>query len=126
VSKIALTKMTELLDAEIPDTRFVIVGPGWVKTKIHTETLNAGTRAGANYHTTLQRLAHDEFVDMQRVVACCNWVVDAPHAVVGGRNFSVEHDAWGQPALHEALKRDSNLYKLRRSGNDWNVKRTLK
>ena len=35
VSKIALTKMTELLDAELSVTRFVIVGPGWVKTKIH-------------------------------------------------------------------------------------------
>ena len=31
ISKIALIKMTELLDAEYDDVRFVIVGPGWGK-----------------------------------------------------------------------------------------------
>jgi NAD(P)-dependent dehydrogenase (short-subunit alcohol dehydrogenase family) len=41
ISKIALIKMCELLDAEVPDTRFAIVGPGWVKTKIHQATLKA-------------------------------------------------------------------------------------
>ena len=46
ISKIALIKMCELLDAEIEDTRFTIVGPGWVKTKIHEATLKAGGKGG--------------------------------------------------------------------------------
>ena len=48
ISKIALIKMCELLDAEVPDTRFAILGPGWVKTKIHEATLRVGAQAGAN------------------------------------------------------------------------------
>ena len=44
ISKIALIKMCELLDAEIPDVNFVILGPGWVKTKIHQATLDAGQK----------------------------------------------------------------------------------
>lgn len=119
VSKIALTKMTELLDAEISDTRFVIVGPGWVKTKIHAETLAAGVRAGTNYHTTKQKLKTDDCVHMNKVLECCNWIIESPRLLVGGRNFSVAYDAWDQPALNEALKREPHMYKLRRFGNGW-------
>ena len=42
LSKVSLIKACELLDAEVPDTRFVILGTGWVKTKIHEATLRAG------------------------------------------------------------------------------------
>jgi NAD(P)-dependent dehydrogenase (short-subunit alcohol dehydrogenase family) len=50
VSKIALIKMCELLDAEIPDVKFSIIGPGWVKTKIHHATIQAGKAfAGDNF-----------------------------------------------------------------------------
>ena len=31
--------MAELLDHEMIDTKVVILGPGWVKTKMHQETL---------------------------------------------------------------------------------------
>lgn len=119
VSKIALTKMTELLDAELPDSRFVIVGPGWVKTKIHAETLAAGARAGKNYQTTKQKLKGDDCVPMNKVLECCNWIIESARLQVGGRNFSVAHDAWGQPELDEVLEQRPNMYKLRRSGNDW-------
>jgi len=68
LSKIALIKMCELLDAEMPDVRFVIVGPGWVKTKIHQETLDAKSLAGDNLRLTLDRLKGDTFTSMQDVV----------------------------------------------------------
>src|SRR5947209_8464765 len=61
ISKIASVKMVELLDAEVVDTRFAILGPGWVKTKIHQATLQAGAgRAGDNYQRTQRMLASDE------------------------------------------------------------------
>lgn len=119
VSKIALIKMCELLDAEIPDTRFSVVGPGWVKTKIHAATLSAGTRAGANYQRTLDKLAGDECTPMGRVLDCCDWLVEAPREVVSGRNFSVGFDRWGRRELAERLSNHPNMYKLRRFGNEW-------
>ena len=68
ISKIALIKMTELLDAEIPNARFAIVGPGWVKTKIHTATLNAGAgQAGTNYQQTINKLSSDECTPVEIV-----------------------------------------------------------
>ena len=119
VSKIALIKMCELLDAEIDDARFVIVGPGWVKTKIHAATLRAADKAGKNYHRTTEKLAGDECTPMVTVLDCLDWVIQAPSRVVGGRNLSVVFDEWGSSALEQQLTAEPNMYKLRRCGNEW-------
>jgi len=123
ISKIALIKMCELLDAEIPDTRFVIVGPGWVKTKIHNATLSAGARAGANYQLTIDKLAGNECTPMEQVLDCCDWLINAPRELISGRNFSVVFDRWGSGELKKRLAEEPNMYKLRRYGNDWLVKK---
>lgn len=117
VSKIALTKMCELLDAEQPDLRHVIIGPGWVRTKIHEETLRAGARAGSALEATQRRLAEENFTPMQEVLDCCDWVVSAPRSVIGGRNISVAFDRWGSRELDNLLASDPEIYKLRRAGN---------
>jgi NAD(P)-dependent dehydrogenase (short-subunit alcohol dehydrogenase family) len=123
VSKIALIKMCELLQAEIPDTRFTILGPGWVQTKIHQQTLQAGaTQAADAYEKTKAMLSGGQgWVSMNQVLDCCEWALTAPKEVVGGRNFSVAHDAWQKNGLNKVLRSDSDLYKLRRSGNDLRV-----
>jgi len=118
VSKIALIKMCELLDAEMADTRFVIVGPGWVRTKIHNTTLKAGKLAGANYQRTVRKLAGNDCTKMSTVIDCCDWILSAPKRIVSGRNFSVVHDKWGSKTLNRALANNPNLYKLRRYGNE--------
>ncbi|OHC71192.1 MAG: hypothetical protein A3H93_15790 [Rhodocyclales bacterium RIFCSPLOWO2_02_FULL_63_24] len=117
VSKIALIKMCELLDAEIPDVRFSILGPGWVNTKIHEETLRAGLNAGENLVRTQQKFARGEFTQMKDVLDCCDWLVASSRREIGGRNFSVANDPWGSSRLRDALLSDSDMYKLRRKGN---------
>ena len=126
ISKIALIKMCELLDAEIPDTRFAVVGPGWVKTKIHGNTLKAGMRAGANYQSTIDKLASNDCTPMDEIMDCCDWLVDAPRELVSGRNFSVVFDKWGNETLSKMLEGNPDMYKLRRYGNDWSVKNERK
>lgn len=118
ISKIALIKMTELLDAEIKNTRFMIIGPGWVKTKIHKETLSAGAKAGHNLQRTKDKLNGSQWTPMKKVLDCCDWLITADRKVVSGRNFSVVFDQWGEAALEKALRLDPNMYKLRRFGND--------
>ena len=117
VSKIGLIKMCELLDTEMPDTRFVILGPGWVNTKIHQETLRAGARAGVNFVRTQQKIEQNDFTQMEDVLDCCDWLVVSPREEIGGRNFSVVNDAWSSHQLREALLSDPDMYKLRRAGN---------
>jgi NAD(P)-dependent dehydrogenase (short-subunit alcohol dehydrogenase family) len=118
ISKIALIKMCELLDAEIKDTKFAIVGPGWVKTKIHKSTMKAGKRGGSNYDRTVAKLSVGNFTPIDRVIDCCEWIIGAPREVVSGRNFSVAYDAWDTEDLEVMLTKDNNMYKLRRMGND--------
>lgn len=113
-SKIALVKMTELLDDESPDCKFFILGPGVVRTKIHIQTLLAGARAG-NVERVYDFVAsgapgtsHDD------IYACLMACVAAPKAAVGGRNFYVPGDDMAQLG---ALVGDRNALRLRRDGD---------
>lgn len=120
LGKIALIKMCELLDDEAPDLNTFIVGTGWVRTKIHEQTLHAGSRAGVNHATTSGFLASDtQGTSHDDIAAMIDWGIAQGRAVAGGRNFSVVHDGWrdgGEP-LSTRLRTDPHLFKLRRSGN---------
>ena len=120
ISKIASIKMVELLDAEIPDTSFTILGPGWVKTKIHASTLNLKSSAGANYFKTVEMLEEDgkKCYPIEKVIACCNWILSSDRALVSGRNFSSVFDPWEDEKI-KLIMNDKNLFKLRRFGNDF-------
>jgi NAD(P)-dependent dehydrogenase (short-subunit alcohol dehydrogenase family) len=118
LSKIATIKMAELLDREISDSKFVVIGPGWVRTKIHQETLRAEMAASNSAEETRRRLRENDFNDMDNVLDCCDWAVHASRTAISGRNFSVVHDCWGDARLDVLLEADSNMYKLRRAGND--------
>lgn len=120
LSKIALIKMCEFLDAEIPDTRFVIVGPGVVKTKIHEPTLRLGEKAAPqSYQKTVDRLRNNECTPMEKVIECCTWLVTTKSAGVRGRNFSVASDSYATDLLEKELESDPHMYKLRRHNNSW-------
>lgn len=118
VAKVAMVKMVELLAVEMPDTKFVIIGPGWVKTKIHNSVLAAKDAAGASYERTIEKFKSDEFVPMSKVVECCNMVIAGNKSSLTGRNISVEFDAWDDPNFIDFLNTNSEIYKLRRFGND--------
>lgn len=118
VSKIALIKMVELLASEMPDIKFVIIGPGWVKTKIHNAILNAGELAGSSYERTLKKFEDGDFTPMKRVIDCCNFLIDGPRNILTGRNYSVVFDPWDKGNFVEDLTSNPNNYKLRRFGNN--------
>ncbi len=120
LGKIALMKMCELLDDECPDLNPFILGTGWVKTKIHQQTLSAGLNAGINHERTQSFLDHkQQGTSHDDIFACIEWCRTQGKAVAGGRNFSIAHDPWregGLPLIQE-LTSDSNMYKLRRYKN---------
>ena len=119
LSKIALIKAVEILDAEHNDVCFTILGPGWVKTKIHSETIRAGDASGGACRETTRRFESGEFTPMWQVTDCCDWLLQSSKSVVGGRNFSVVYDPWTDDNLVKVLRENPDMYKLRRYGNDW-------
>jgi len=115
LSKIALIKACELIDDECKDLNAFIVGPGWVRTKIHAETIASGAHAGENLGATERFVAAgDPGTPLEAIYRCIRWGISEGRAVVGGRNFSVVHDPWGKPEFTEKLLADPNLCKLRR------------
>ena len=117
ISKIASIKMVELLDAELKDIRFVILGPGWVKTKIHQQTLNAKIGSGKNYFRTKLHFKENNFYAMEKVIKCCNWLIASKRSLISGRNFSAVNDPWENKKIIK-INKDYNNFKLRRFGNE--------
>jgi len=121
VSKIMLIKMCELLDDENKDLNAFIVGPGWVRTKIHAQTLHSRWIAGANYARTKEFLrSKNPGTDYQDIFDCINWCIEQGRDACGGRNFSVIHDQWRKKSLNLAkkLRAYPDKFKLRRFKNE--------
>jgi len=117
ISKIALLKATEILDAELEGFRTVIFGPGWVKTKIHDEVLKSRDTAPDAFKETERRLVADDFTPMQSVILFMDWAIEQSKEVLAGRNFSSRDDPWYQEGFSEKLLEDPSLLKLRRQSN---------
>ncbi len=120
-SKVMLIKMCELLDAESEKLKFFIVGPGFVRTRVHEETLRAGrTLAGENYDRVKSFLdSGEQGTGFEEIYRCIRGLGKQSKASVGGRNFSVVHDGWGSDSLVRELEDSPDMYRLRRYGNEW-------
>jgi NAD(P)-dependent dehydrogenase (short-subunit alcohol dehydrogenase family) len=119
-AKIMLIKMCELLDDENRDLNVFIIGPGWVRTKIHNQTLKSRLRSGKNYDRALKFLRSDNpGTPYQDIYDCIHWCIRQGRQAAGGRNFSVVHDRWRNKGLSLArqLRADTNKFKLRRFKN---------
>lgn len=121
LAKIASIKAMELFATEYPRTCFAILGPGWVRTKIHDQTLRNPNGAGANFRRTVEHLETNDFFPMERLLECIDWIFEASFSAISGRNFSAVHDNWGSVSLVETLGANPDLYKLRRFGNDLRI-----
>ena len=117
IAKIASIKIVELLDFEIPDCKFSIIGPGWVESKIHEATIKAEIRAGANYEKTKRMRSENLMNPVENVISACNWIISQPKNIVGGRNFSAVYDDFLSYELTVKLAEDFDFFKLRRLGN---------
>ena len=118
ISKIALIKMCELIDAEDPKIKIQILGPGFVKTKTHLETIKAGNRAGNNYKRVKEFLEKDQIeTKFEKIFEFLQWVNKTNKNTTSGRNFSLENDQWNSKELIKKLNEDPDMYKLRRHKN---------
>ena len=115
-SKIALIKLTELIYAEYPDIYSTIIGPGWVKTKIHDATLSESGRLStpSSYAETKRRFSQNDFVPMDLVISCISTVIAESSSKFAGRNISVQYDPWQEKSFLASSSIDDSCYKLRR------------
>ena len=93
------------------------MGPGWVKTKIHEQSIRKELANLDSYKETKRRIIENDFVEMRKVVESILWILSSDKTVVGGRNFSTAHDPWGTEELNDMLISDKDTFKLRRFAN---------
>ena len=117
LAKISLIKAVEIFAAEMPDVKFLIVGPGWVKTKIHDSLFRSKEKAGLHYEKAFKIFEDDSFTLMNDVIDCCNHLIGGPLSTLSGRNYSVVFDEWDDPNFYKILDENPNFFKLRRFGN---------
>ena len=126
LAKIAQIKLVEILNEEYEDLIPFIVGPGWVKTKTHDEILSLGPNAGYKYFQTKDRIENGNFTKIEKIVDFFNWILFQDKKTLGGRNFSIGSDIWGNDSLISFLKDDLDAFKLRRFQNDWRPNKDYK
>src|SRR6266487_3772084 len=91
-AKITLIKMCELIDDEEAGINAFIIGPGFVNTKIHQQTVKAGPeKAGRGYEKALNFMNSGPGTSMDRIYENLCWCMKQGKAVAGGRNFSTIH-----------------------------------
>lgn len=119
LGKVSLIKGVELLDDELENVKVTILGPGWVKTKIHSTTLLAKEKVGENHAKTIFMLENPQKMNpISKVVEDLFKIIDLPKDLVGGRNFSSVHDNFDKKWLTKLKKTDNDFYKLRRLLNN--------
>ena len=102
---------------DVDEITFTILGPGWVKTKIHEQSIRKELANLDSYKETKRRIIENDFVEMKKVVESILWILSSDKTVVGGRNFSTAHDPWGTEELNDMLISDKDTFKLRRFAN---------
>ena len=117
IGKLALIKATEYLNAEIPDLRTLIFGPGWINTNIHNEVLHHGSCANYAVTETNRRLIENDFTSMKSVISFLDWATVQDKNILNGRNFSSRDDDVTNEKLLMKLLSDPNYFKVRRQSN---------
>jgi len=117
ISKIALIKLTELIDSEYKNIKISTLGPGWYDSKLHNKTLKLSKQSGKNYQKTLHniKITNNESASI-RIYKFIEWFISSKKTLVSGRNFSLVHDKWGNKNLDKKLI-NRDYYKLRRYDN---------
>ncbi len=103
VGKMALLKAVEQIDAESPDCKIFALGPGYIPTKIHRATHEAGWPN--------EVIARGPTATMQGVYDCLKWAIAQKKEIIGGRNICASDS---RTCLATMLLENQNLYKLRR------------
>lgn len=116
LSKILLIKFTELLDYEEKKIDVGILGPGWIKTKIHESTLKSKIKNFKNKKLAKKFVKKNNKKDLNKLNLCVDWMFKQS-SKISGRNISLKFDKWGSENLLRSLKKNNNLYKLRRCKN---------
>lgn len=124
-SKVAVVRFTETIAQELaPDIEVNCLAPGFVLTRIHRQTLEAGERAGKDFFEKTQALLAEGGVPPTVAAEASAFLVSDAAKGITGKFVAAAYDKYREWPLHLAELRDGDLFTLRRilprdRGLDW-------
>ncbi len=125
-SKVAVVRLTETIAQELaPEIEVNCLAPGFVLTRIHRQTLEAGSRAGQEFFEKTKTLLEEGGGVPATVAAeACAFLVSDAAKGITGKFVAAAYDDYRAWPLHLEELRDSDLFTLRRTlprdrGLDW-------
>ena len=113
-SKAGVVRLTENVAAS-GDIEINSVAPGFVVTRMHTETLAAGPgAAGAAYHRRTQEQVDAGGVSASEAAALVSFLLSSDAAGISGKLLSAQWDPWRDNAFRAKLRQRPDLATLRR------------
>lgn len=114
-SKAALVRFTETLAEELKPYNIQVnaVAPGAVNTQMLEEVLQAGEKAGAEYHQARER-ARNGGTPVELVCELVKFLASPASGSLTGKLISAPHDPWREWGGKGAELNDSPLFTIRR------------
>jgi NAD(P)-dependent dehydrogenase (short-subunit alcohol dehydrogenase family) len=116
VSKAGVVRLSENLALELAGDRIDVnsVAPGFVATRLHRETVNAGARAGSEFLKTTLKALEDGGVPPEKAARLTVFLLSRDSDGITGKFISAPWDPWEDSAFRARLRIDRDLASLRR------------
>jgi 3-oxoacyl-[acyl-carrier protein] reductase len=119
-SKIAIVRYTENIALELQGDSFDVncVAPGFVITRLHQQTLAAGSdAAGARFYEGTRKQIESGGVPPEKAADLTAFLLYAESDGITGKFISAPWDPWGSVDFQNALRSDKDLCTIRRIDN---------
>lgn len=114
-SKVAIVRFTENLSLEYPGLDVNCVAPGFVLTRLHEATLQAGPgKASPQFYASTQQQLEKGGVPPEKAANLIAWLVSEASNGITGKFLSAPWDPWSETSFQSKLRQDKNFATLRR------------
>jgi len=125
-SKAAVVRFTENLAVELADENVDVncVAPGFVVTRLHQQTLEAGPeKASASFFTKTKEAIDSGGVPAEKAASLTAFLLSSQSDGISGKFISAPWDPWESEEFQNQLRNDKDLATLRRIDNKFFYKK---
>lgn len=119
-SKIAIVRFTENLSLELMDDSIDVncVAPGFVITRLHQQTVDAGSDAvGSSFYEGTKKQIESGGVPPEKAADLTAFLLSSKSDGISGKFISAPWDAWQEEDFQKLLRDDKDFATLRRIDN---------
>jgi NAD(P)-dependent dehydrogenase (short-subunit alcohol dehydrogenase family) len=116
-SKIAIVRFTENLSLELAEDGFDVncVSPGFVLTRLHQDTLAAGSKAASHaFYENTRKQIESGGVPPEKAADLTAFLLSSGSDGITGKFIAVPWDAWENKDFRDRLRTDRDFATIRR------------